>query len=367
MDGSLEWPAVPIPPTSPPAADGLPPDRPIMVVGCPRSGTTLLQLMLHAHPRIAIPPETRHLLETHRRRTKFGDLRKQRNRQKVADYITKRPKFKDLGVDRDLVRARIVDGPATVGSALGIVLQEYARRFDKPRWGDKRPLYLNHLPVIFELFPDAQVIHIVRDGRACVASLKRMPWWQGGSVTAMSRWVQSMRMGQKARSSLRPDQYLEIQYEQLVAQPRAELERLCAFLGEDFDEAMLAPQHLADQAVPQHKNWHERTRGEVSTAPVNAWESQLERWEIATFEVVARKWMRQYGYTPVARAWHAPPLRLLEAAAHVVRRERTVAALRREDQQRARDYNQPVAAQLTREQLRLAAQRDELRIPDTAQ
>src|ERR1700754_2719208 len=113
----------------------MPSDRPIFVVGCPRSGTTLLQLMLHAHQRIAIPPETRFLMPAYESRCDFGDLREPANRRTLAGSIVdaKETKFADLGLDADQVVEEIVAGPPTVGSALGIVFRAYARRFGRAR------------------------------------------------------------------------------------------------------------------------------------------------------------------------------------------------------------------------------------------
>ena len=335
------------------------PDRPIFIVGCPRSGTTLLQLMVHAHPRIAIPPETRHLLDLYLRHAEFGDLRERANRSAVADHILAERRFKDLKLDREQVRTAIEQGPPTMGSALGIVLQEYAHKFGKARWGDKRPLYINHLSAIFEMFPDAQIVHIIRDGRACVASLKRMPWWDGGSISAMSRWVQAMYIGSRARATLRPDQYHEISYEKLVADPQPQLEALCAFLGEPFAASMLEPREVA-HAVPKRKKHHANTRGEVSQAPVDAWRQELEEWEVAVFETVARKWLLRHGYELVSSPRKAPPQALARAVWNVVRRRADVARKQLQERRVARAATAPLAAQLTAGQRRLAAQRGEL-------
>src|SRR5215471_17881514 len=96
-------------------------DRPIFVLGCPRSGTTLLQLMLHAHPRIAIPPETRFVLTSYQARNSFGDLRDAASRRALASSIVgeRSTLFYDLGLDADDVLDEIVAGPPTLGSALG--------------------------------------------------------------------------------------------------------------------------------------------------------------------------------------------------------------------------------------------------------
>ena len=328
---------------------GGPSDRPIFIVGCPRSGTTLLQLMLHAHPRIAIPPETRYLLETYRRREDFGDLTKRKNRRRVAEHIIgrRRHKVRDLKVRPKRLVASIAAGPPTIGSALGLVYVAYARRFDKPRWGDKRPVYLHHIPTLLALFPDAQIVHIIRDGRACAASLKRMRWWRRGSVAAIARWVHSMRDGRRARETLRSDQYYEFRYEDLVAEPEKTLRDLCAFLGEEFDEAMLEPHRVAQQAVPKRKQHHARTKEAVSGAKVASWAEELEPWEIALAEMVAGRWLREYGYT-LTNPGVRPPVKAIAACyADLMRRRTATRRSRKRDRRRARRYDQPVAARLT--------------------
>src|SRR6185295_10599845 len=103
----------------------MPTDRPIFVVGCPRSGTTMLQLMLHAHPRIALPPENRFLLPAYARRHAFGDLREPGRRRDLARWIGNTPQFADLGLDARHVTDAIVAAPPTLGSALGTVLRLY--------------------------------------------------------------------------------------------------------------------------------------------------------------------------------------------------------------------------------------------------
>jgi hypothetical protein len=340
------------------AADTTGPDRPIFIVACPRSGTTLLQLMISAHPRIAIPPENRFVVEGWMRRQAFGDLRRRKNRVRLARWIFRRRLFKDLELEREPLRRAIAKGPPTIGSAMGIVLREYARSQGKPRWGDKRPVYLKHLDWLLQLFPDAQFIHIVRDGRDCVASLKRMRWWRGGSLTAISRWVESMRQGEHARRSLRPDQYLELQYEHLVANPREELERICAFLGEEFDERMLE-HHRSSVGAPKRKTWHARTAGAVTTQAVNQWNEQLEPWELAAVELVGRRYLKHYGYA-LSGQRRVRPHKLAQAWLEVRRRELGSRRVRRDDLAVAKAYGYPVAAQLTSGQRRVAAERGEL-------
>lgn len=335
-------------------------DRPVIVVGCARSGTTLLQLMLQAHSRLAMPPENRFVMPIYERRVEFGDPSDPATRDAVADFIIDRPrsKFADLGVDPDVARARIHEAPPTIGSFIGAVLEQYAQRFDRPRWGDKRPNYIQHLDRVLALFPDAQILHIIRDGRDCVASLKRMPWWRYGVPAAIYKWRAAMRTADWAKDHLRADQYHEFHYEDLVANPQPVLERICAFLEEDFEPAMLEPHKVADDEVPDYKGWHARTRQPVTASTVRSWEQGLEPGEVRLMEHVAGHELRAYGYE-LSRNWlrrRPTPAERTAWDDYVERRTAKEQQAAKREAARQADYGWPVAARLTSEQRRLAEQ-----------
>lgn len=336
------------PETAQPAAGRPASNRPIFIVGCPRSGTTLLQLMLHAHPDIAIPPENRFVLEVYDQRAEFGDLREADNRRELADFIVKRrrSKLRDFGVSGKQMRQQIVAAPPTVGAAVGTVLQSYAARFGARRWGDKRPAYIQRLGVVTRLFPDAQIIHIIRDGRDCVSSLKRMPWWQGNSIVSIWTWRTAVIKGRRAAAKLADDAYIEVRYEDLVTDPETQLRRLCTFLGERFFDAMLEPNRVADVAVPDRKVWHTRTWQAVDAAAVERWRKDLEPWELDLFESVAARQMRMHGYALSRGRRPRPPLvpLLWFVKLNVLRTLGRWRSARR-DARLQREYGAPVAAQ----------------------
>jgi hypothetical protein len=274
------------------------PVRPIFVLGCPRSGTTLLQLTLHGHPRMAIPPETRFVLEGYKIRRSFGDLSQLPNRRRLAGWIVDRQTsaFDDLGLDPDSVRDEITQAGYTLGTATGTVLRAYARRFGKARWGDKRPAYVTNIPVLRRLFPTAQFVHIIRDGRDCVASLKAMPWHRAGVTDAISAWAQAIDHGRWAARTLPPDSYHEVSYERLVRDPEPELVVLCRFLGEEYHAAMTAPAVQAAFAVPAAKTWHARTRQPIGTDRVGRWVDVLSPAEAGLCEHVLGSRLQSHGY-----------------------------------------------------------------------
>jgi hypothetical protein len=322
--------------------------RPIFIVGCPRSGTTLLQLMLHAHPDIAIPPENRFLLELYDQRQRFGDLRDPDNRKALVRFIVsrRRSKLRDFGLDARTVRRQLMRAAPTVGTAGATVFSAYAAQFGKRRWGDKRPSYIQRLDTIVRLFPDAQIIHIIRDGRDCVSSLKRMPWWRGGSIKAIWTWRNAIIAGERARTRLGPDAYAEVRYEDLVRDPEPQLRRLCDFLGEAFDARMLHPHQMAGIAVPQRKVWHTATHEPVNDAAVQRWRRDLEQWELDLLEFTAARQLRRHGYELSRGRRPRPPIMPLLRFLRLHARRNVRRLLRRLHDVRARRaYAWPVAAQ----------------------
>src|SRR5262249_35446578 len=129
--------------------------RPIFIVGCGRSGTTLLRLMLDSHPAIAAGEETKFL-------TDLEPI--------VGEHWRL---LHTYGFDRawwlDRIRA-----------FYGGFLEEYATRRGKRRWAEKTPGYTFHLAFLDELFPDAQYLHLIRDGRDVVASFRERWGYRAG-------------------------------------------------------------------------------------------------------------------------------------------------------------------------------------------
>lgn len=292
--------------------------RPVIIGGCPRSGTTLLRTMLHCHPEVAIPRETRFVLESWQQRTKFGDLEDAANRHRLASWIFKRKESQAnrLGLDEKEAVERLVAAPPTLGSLLATCFAMYAERNDKPRWGDKRPMYAARMSAIWDLFPNAQFIHVVRDPRACVASVRKLGWYNGKIAPALELWERSIHTVNAWRPKLSANQLLEVKYEDLVTAPEATLTRVAAFAGLTAD----------DDALKQMLRYHEfeETRSEryhanlsrpLDPTRLSGWAETLTDAEIAFAEEAAGPLMRQWDYEPIASGVAAPPelLRVFES------------------------------------------------------
>lgn len=243
--------------------------------------------MLHAHPRIAIPPETTFLMRCYRRQAEYGDLRVRANRERLARDITNpraRTRIRDLGLDReDLVR-EIVDGEPSVSAALSAPFRLYATRHGKPRWGHKRPAYYQFIPELLTLFPKAQIVSIIRDGRDCVASLKDARWYKEPVPVAVSTWTMAVDAAREASALYGSDTFYELRYEDLVTDAEAELRRLCDFLGEAYDDAMRQAHRVAPTAVPERKDWHRLTHEPVTDRRIATFQERLTPAEISLCE-----------------------------------------------------------------------------------
>ncbi|NDU77661.1 sulfotransferase [Actinomadura sp. DSM 109109] len=272
--------------------------RPVFVLGCPRSGTTLVQQMLHSHRRIAFPSETRFVHVSYDIRHRFGDLERADNRRALAEWITggEGTKFQVLRLDAAAVVEEIVQGPPTLGSAIAAVFRAYARHHGKPRWGDKRPSYFRRVPMLRRMFPDAQFVHLVRDGRDAVSSLMRMPWFDGDITAAALTWREAVDMGARLRTRLGPETFYEFRYEDLVAEPEDALTRLCAFLGEEYDPAMTTAYRHARRTVPARRKWHLGTHEAVNDRHVGAWRDRLEAEDADFVQYVLASRLRRHGY-----------------------------------------------------------------------
>ena len=141
---------------------------PLFVLGVSRSGTTLLRVVLDRSPGIAIPDESFFIPLLARRHRDDVDL------DRFLDDLSRLPTLVAWDLPLDDIAARLRPDLRT-GAAIAAIYETYAARRDKPRWGDKTPMYMRHLSLLERLFPDAQYVHLIRDGRDAALSFLRMP------------------------------------------------------------------------------------------------------------------------------------------------------------------------------------------------
>jgi hypothetical protein len=285
-----------------------------IVVGAPRSGTTLLRLMLDAHPNLAIPPETGFLrLGTTFKATKTG-LREAFARA-IVGYPADAPGWHDFGIAEASFRGALEElEPFTVSEGFRTFYRLYAARFGKPRWGDKTPLYCMEIETIRRMLPEARFIHLIRDGRDSALSLRRMWFSPGPGIEIQAAFWRKCVLRAREAGLGHPD-YLEVRYEDLVRRPRDTVERVCAFVELDYRDEMARPHTRSGDRLSEHKGrWRpdgkplvtaeqrllqqRRTMEPLDERCVFGWKSTMADEERARFRLVAGDLLAALGYEP---------------------------------------------------------------------
>jgi hypothetical protein len=264
-----------------------PAQSPIFVVGNCRSGTTLLRVMLSAHPRIYITHEATFY-------SWASIYPKGAPRREFLEYYFQTPEFRWLRVDPDRVLAGLPDPlpPEQLKDALVGILREAAARYGRVRFGDKTPLYTRHLGRIFLDFPDARVIHIVRDPRTRTGSLVRMPW----ACPNLFANAYTTELDLKPCWRLK-DKLLQIRMEDLLSQPRETMAQVLEHVGEPWDDAVLDHVHRhPDKDDMPPLPWLESSKGERKGPPDPT--KGLTPVQVRMIERVCEKSMKQGPYEP---------------------------------------------------------------------
>jgi hypothetical protein len=267
------------------------------VVGCPRSGTTLLRAMLDSHPQLAVPGESYFIVEL---APKFAPKPLRRfNLDKFADAITSHERFVHWELPASDVRAALErEKPRDYASAMRVLYATYAAAHGKARYGDKTPNYVLDLPLLGKLFPEGRFLHVIRDGRDVALSVTSIEGWGPKKVEGAARyWVRHVEAGREAGRALGPQRYAEVGYDDLVDEPEGALRRICAFFALDFDPVMLDYPGRFDELVSSNMQpeIHERLR-RPPTKGLRSWRTEMAPDDVAAFEAIAGPTLEAVGY-----------------------------------------------------------------------
>lgn len=290
-----------------PKSDVQPPPMPF-VVGVARSGTTLLRLMLDAHPQLAIPAETHFLVPVSKLSGSGEELRKA-----FFETVTGFETWEDLDVDADQFRDALRDiHPFSVAAGCRCFFQLYAAKRQKPRWGDKSPPYNLHMDTLSVLLPEAHFIHIIRDGRDMAISLRHLCFSPGSDMSTLAHhWCETIATARHLAKNC--PHYLELRYEDLLSNPRQELDRICRFIDLPFDTSMLDYHRQAKSRLNEVKTRyrpdgsivltkddrlhnHRFTSQPPDMSRSGRWRTEMTLAEREVFEGIAGSLLREMGY-----------------------------------------------------------------------
>ena len=265
----------------------------VFLVGMPRSGTKLLRDLLNRHPEIAIFPNESHFFPSFvRDGSKYGDLSRRESFGKLyADLaqtrFVRRIRAAGIEIDADQWFARLRGSEP--GHVLDALFECYAELAGTRIVGDKTPEYVTQVPLLSRLFPQAKFVHIIRDPRDYVISMRKA--WGKSLPRAVQRWKDGIRKFQRDARVCRTA-FVEVRYEDLISDPRAVLTGVCTFLGVPFRDEMLTLERPSENLGD--------TQGATVIVSDNfgKWRRELGAAEVRRVESIAGELMRELGYAP---------------------------------------------------------------------
>jgi hypothetical protein len=275
----------------------------LFIVGCARSGTTLLGRMVDAHPQIGVAPSI-HWIAGYLRRRDVRGAEDPVTAELVIGLADDR-RLARFGISPEELRALVPDGQRVAYRRfLAAFLELYARKRDKPRVGNKTAPFVRRIRALHDAWPDARFVHLIRDGRdvylsarswpSAERSVGRYPTWREDPVsTAAFWWERKVRAGREGGRPLEPRLYREVRYEALVSEPARECVALCGYLGVPFDEAMVrfdARETSGDADLDRAHPWLPITAG------LRDWRTQMPDEDVERFEALAGDLLEELGY-----------------------------------------------------------------------
>jgi hypothetical protein len=271
---------------------------PLLILGVSRSGTTLLRVMLDRNSQLAVPDESFFvplLGDRHLRRVDADEF---------LDDVRRLRTVEEWGVPLDKLRARLTDR-MPISRAIAAIYEVYAEEKGKSRWGDKTPMYMRHLLLLRRLFPAAQYVHLIRDGRDAAVSFLSLPqgvafetWAHPSSAADFAAlWRTEVARARRMGERLGAGRYLEVRYEELVAEPESVLQRICVFAGLPYEEAM-----TEYSSSKSGERAHQQSLKRPLAGGLRDWRVEMRPQDVGAFEGVAGDLLSDLGYEASSRA-----------------------------------------------------------------
>ena len=274
------------------------------IVGRGRSGSTLLRFLFDAHPHVMIPMESRFVQFLY---YQYGHVKKwtvEIAEQAIHDL---EHAFEPPELHQENLKEQIRTHPSDLSFASLCKLIYLNTRTVYPKkeirvLGDKNPRYTFFIPTLLQIFPEARFIHLIRDYRDNVAAIQRAAdiiHESGHPSVSLGRWKLYNQVIVRCRKKY-PDQFCTVRFEDLVARPEQEMERLCSFLGVDFMPQMLNYRQRMD---PDHRDenfrsLHRSLERDFDPSKIGEWKKVLDRKKSIRCEVLAGSFPLRFGYTP---------------------------------------------------------------------
>ena len=282
----------------------------IYIGGCERSGTTMLGAMLGEPVDGVTIPESEFVSQIAYNHP--GIMHGAINTETALAFFVENKRFRVWGLNPAGFEKRLDKSAAQYSEVVEALVLFFSERIGKQKpiyWVDHTPANLKNASTLFKIFPDARMIHIIRDGRAVAASLLRVDWGPKTIPAAACFWLKALAHCFSAEIFLGSSKVKRVKYEDILKEPEVQLRDLCKFCGIQFHHSMLEGSRLnpAFLTLDQHRLVGKTLNLERS----NAWKQELTQRQIEIFESIAGNVLDQIGYETIY--WpHAAPHRSFE-------------------------------------------------------
>jgi hypothetical protein len=286
--------------------------EPIVIVGCQRSGSTMLGAMLGTHSKIVAIPEAQFFVDC---MPDNADVIADSN--DIESSIKGHYRFKIWNYELPISYL----GNAKYAKFFKWFIAGYAQDIHKKKpdaWVDHQPGHVKHIAKIKEFFPNVKVIHVLRDGRAVANSIIPLDWGPNSINRAAYFWEQRVGYGLAVQRYLGEESCMTIRYEDIILDPQSSVKTLCNFLGFEYEDSMLSASGLK---VPEFTvKQHSLVGGILSRERISGWQKELPKREVEIFEGLTGDLLTYLGYEklyPKGVAKLSIPERVLNDAKHI--------------------------------------------------
>ena len=275
------------------------PSAPFFIVGCGRSGTTLLRTMLNRHSRVAVPLESLFIID-------YLKAKDGLDRDVLIKTLLQEYELHEWGIDID--PSDLVD-TASARDAIERLHELYLLKHGKQIWGQKTPRFVHHGEVLKRAWPDAKFVHVVRNPHAVVSSLIRSDVHRSNAYFGAQRWARDVAAGLRLAETF-PGDVLLVRYEDLVSDPERELRRVCTHLGLGYEPEIATPQKReTGEYGSYYANVHALLDKPPSTDRIDVWRTALSPRQLRLVDDICGPLIPGLGYQPASASPSAKSMR----------------------------------------------------------
>lgn len=274
------------------------------IIGRPRSGTYLLRSLFDAHPNVTIPTECPMIVNLY---PKYGHKTSWQRKDLLRFYhdVCFHGAFRKWDLDKEKLKESLLnyEGKHRFQTLIKVVYLHSESSFPKEDIsliGDKNPVYSTNTEKVLKAFPEAKYIHLTRDYRDNLHSIKKVDFEAPYVPLIAYRWMFSARKILKIKQA-HPDQFLTIRYEDLVSAPKKHWKEIADFLGIHYDESVFDFYKYRDASFKNHpdkevKKYHQSLSDPINTKKIGVWRKTLSEKEVRMCDYVVGKYAELSGY-----------------------------------------------------------------------